>query len=91
MDSPRKKRRRGVVKLTEDKLIGVLDSAISSQGSAELAVLHLFNCYDFDLDDLRRLLLGSCSFLKRIFIVKLILDDSDRKGTERQLFQSQIL
>jgi len=49
----------GEVELTsEDELVQALDSAISSQPSAELAVLHLLNVYDFDLDNLRRLLLG---------------------------------
>ena len=53
------KTRRGNVKLTsEDELIHAVDSAISSQHTAELAVLHLLNQYDLDLDDLRRLLLG---------------------------------
>jgi len=54
MDIPRK-RRRGELKV---KLIDALDSAISSQGSAELAVLHLFNRYDFDIGNLVLLLQG---------------------------------
>ena len=44
-------------------LCAVLDSEISNKGSAELAVLHLFNTYDLDLDDLQRLLLGLYSSL----------------------------
>jgi len=53
------KRRRGEVELTsEDELLQALNSAISSQHSAELAVLQLFKSYDFNLDHLRRLLLG---------------------------------
>ena len=56
---PPVKRRRGEVKLTsEDELVQALDSAICSQHTAELAVLYLFNNYDFDLDNLRRILLG---------------------------------
>lgn len=50
------KRRRGSVKITNDKLIAAFESAISSQGSAELAILHLFNSYDFHLADLQLLL-----------------------------------
>jgi len=57
MDIPRKQR-RGEIKVTKNKLIDALDSAISSQGSAELAVLHLFNHYDFDIGDLLLLLQG---------------------------------
>lgn len=59
MPPKNKKRRRGEVELTsQDELLQALNSAISSQHSAELAVLHLFKSYDFNLDDLRRLLLG---------------------------------
>lgn len=54
-DLPPRKRRRGE---TVYQLNEALDSAISSQGSAELAVLHLFNRYNFNFDDLHRLLLG---------------------------------
>jgi hypothetical protein len=60
-----KKRRRGKAKVTDDKLIAALECAISTQGSAELAILHLFNSYDFHLADLQ-LLQGSYSCLKRI-------------------------
>jgi len=56
--NPPRKRRRGEAKLTGGKLIDAMDAAISSLGSTELAVLQLFNHYDVDLDDLRRLLLG---------------------------------
>jgi len=49
------KRRRGEIELTSEELVQALDSAIPSQHTAELAVL---NGYDFDLDNLRRLLLG---------------------------------
>ena len=52
------KRRRGEMKVTKNKLIDALDSAISSQDSAELAVLYLFNRYDFDIGDLLLLLQG---------------------------------
>ena len=61
-----KKRRRGKAKVTDDKLIAALECAISTQGSAELAILHLFNSYDFHLADLQLLLRGSYSCLKRI-------------------------
>ena len=60
------RRRRGTVKITKDKLIAALESAISCQGSAELAILHLFNSYDFHLADLQ-LLQGSYPSLKRIY------------------------
>jgi len=54
-----KKRRRGEVEVTsQDTLLEALNSAISSQKSAELAVLHLFKAYDFNINDLRCLLLG---------------------------------
>ena len=56
--NPARKRRRGETKLTGDKLIDAMDAAISSLGSTELAILQLFNHYDVDLDDLRRLFLG---------------------------------
>lgn len=59
MPPKNKKRRRGEVELTsKDELLDALNSAVSSEKSAELAVLHLFKSYDFNLDDLRRLLLG---------------------------------
>jgi hypothetical protein len=52
-----------IFKLTEYKLIHALNSAISSQDSTELAVLHLFNRDDIDPDDLQRLIRGLyCSF-----------------------------
>jgi len=51
------KNRRGEKKVNKLKLTKALDSAVSSQGSAELAVLHLFKHYDFDLDELRSILL----------------------------------
>ena len=57
-DPPPRKRRRGEAKLTRGKLIDAMDAAISSLGSTELAILQLFDHYDVDLDDLRRLLLG---------------------------------
>jgi hypothetical protein len=60
---PRNRRRGGVQLNSEDELVRALDSEISSQHTAELAVLHLLNRYDFDLDDLRRLLLGHFSSL----------------------------
>jgi len=50
------KKRRGKVKVTDDRLIDALECAISTQGSAELAILHLFNSYDFHLADLQLLL-----------------------------------
>ena len=56
-------RRRGGVKLTENKLVNALEIAISLRGNAELAVLDLLNGYDVDLDDLRRILLGAYSSL----------------------------
>jgi hypothetical protein len=46
-------------RLTETAYLrAALDSAISSKGSAELAVLHLFKAYDIDLDELHGLLQG---------------------------------
>ena len=35
-----------------DRLDATLDSATASQGSAELAIIYLFEHYDFDLDAL---------------------------------------
>ena len=61
--SPNKKRRRGKRKIDGDGLRAILDSEISSKGGAELAVLHLFNTYNVDLEELQRLLLGLYSFL----------------------------
>ena len=59
MDFKTNKRQRGEVELTsEEALIQALDAAISSQHTAELAVLHLLKNYGFDLDELRRLLQG---------------------------------
>ena len=58
MSFPPRKRRRGETKLTGEKLIDAVDTAISSLGSTELAVLQLFNHYDVDLSDLRCLLIG---------------------------------
>ena len=55
---PPRKRRRGEAKLTGDELIDVMDAAVSSLGSTELSILQLFNHYDVDFDDLRRLLSG---------------------------------
>ena len=63
MEPPPRKRRRGEAKLTEGKIIDAMDAAISSLGSTELAILQLFNHYDLDLDDLRRLLLGLYPFI----------------------------
>jgi hypothetical protein len=63
MDSPNNKRRRGEKKVDGNNLRAVLDSAISNKGSAELAILHLFNTYDIDLDELQNLLLGLYSSL----------------------------
>jgi hypothetical protein len=59
--------RPGQTKVTGDKL----KSAISSQGSAELAVLYLFNRHTIEFANLECLLQGSYSLI-RIFI-KLIL------------------
>ena len=69
------RKRRGTVKITEDKLIAALESAISSQGSAELALLHLFNSYDFHLANLQQLLQGSYSSLKRIYSEPILVWD----------------
>ena len=70
-----KKRRRGTVKTTDDKLIAALESAITSQGSAELAILHLFNSYDFHLADLQLLLQGSYFSLKCIYSEPILVWD----------------
>ena len=59
------KRKRGDKKISKDQLPGALDVAVTSQGSAELAILYLFNRYDVDLDDLHTLLLGPYSFLTK--------------------------
>ena len=58
-------RRRGKVKVIDDKPLAVLESPtwISSR---ELAMLHLFNSYDFHLGDLQLILQGSYSCLKYI-------------------------
>lgn len=45
-------------KLTGEKLIDAIDTAIYSLGSTDLAILQLFNHYDVDLHDLRFLLIG---------------------------------
>ena len=63
MKEPPRKRRRGKVKVTSDKLSTIFDSAICSKGSAELAVLHLLDRYELNLDDLRRLISGWYSSL----------------------------
>ena len=50
MEQPPKKRRRGEVEqLSPEKLRSALDSAVLSQGNAELAFLFLIDQYDFDL------------------------------------------
>jgi len=65
---PLPKRRRGGVKLiSEDQLLSALYSEISTQCTAELAVLHLLSRYDLDLDDLCHLLLGLYSSSKPTF------------------------
>jgi hypothetical protein len=55
------KRRRGddneVIKSSED-LRDLLTSAITTHGSAEIALLHLMSNYDFSLDHLQKVLLG---------------------------------
>ena len=59
MNPKTNERQRGEVELTsEEELIEALDSAISSQHTAELAVLHLLKNYSFDLDELSHLLRG---------------------------------
>lgn len=50
------KRRRGKAKLTRDQFSDTID-AMSSLANPELAILRLFDHYDVDLDDLRRLLM----------------------------------
>ena len=56
------KRRQGQV--DEDSpttgLQAALESAITSQGSAELALLYLIDHYDFNLDALKSRMQGSC-------------------------------
>jgi hypothetical protein len=44
--------------LSSNGLQTALDSAISSLGTAELAILYLIDRYDFDLHDLRSRLQG---------------------------------
>ncbi|KIL55077.1 hypothetical protein M378DRAFT_18264 [Amanita muscaria Koide BX008] len=56
------KRRRGEAKLTRHQLSDTID-AMSSLASPELAILRLFDHYDVDLDDLRRLLMGLYPFI----------------------------
>jgi hypothetical protein len=58
---PSKKRRRGP-KIAKDELVSAFDSEISSHGSVELTILHSIESYDVELDDLRRLLMGSSIF-----------------------------
>jgi len=54
MDRAPKKRRCGEVKhLTSTEVYSALQSAITSQGSAELAILYLFDHYHFDPDLLK--------------------------------------
>jgi hypothetical protein len=53
MDSPNKKRKRNPA----------LDPAITSEGGAELAILHLFNTYSIDLNKLQSLLISMYSSL----------------------------
>ncbi|KAK2467391.1 hypothetical protein APHAL10511_000626 [Amanita phalloides] len=58
MSFPRKQR-RGETKLPHaDQLVATLESAITSEGSAELAVLYLLSRYNFDINDLHCLLQG---------------------------------
>jgi hypothetical protein len=58
-----KKRRRGEVEdLPVQDLPVALQSAITSRGSAELALLFLIDKYDFNLDALKSRLQGSCYF-----------------------------
>ena len=60
MDPPTNKRRRGETKpLPTNGLSAALDSAIASQGSAELAVIYLMDKYDFDLDELKARIEGA--------------------------------
>lgn len=59
MESPVKKRRLGdVEQLRMDQLEVILDSAIASQGSAEIAIIYLFDRYEFDLDAVKARLRG---------------------------------
>jgi hypothetical protein len=53
--------------ISEGQLINAFESELSSQYTAELAVLQLLRHYDFDLDELRCLLLSLCSSLKLTF------------------------
>jgi hypothetical protein len=59
---PRKRRRGEVEDLPLHDLPATLESAITSHGSAELAVLFLIEKYDFNLDALRGRLQGSYCF-----------------------------
>ena len=81
-----KMRRRGTAKITGGKLIAALESAISSQGSAELAILHLFNSYDFHLADLQLLLQGSYSNVAYRDIAPRVGLDPLLKGNDMQAF-----
>jgi hypothetical protein len=63
-----RKRRRGELEdLSNQDLPTALESAITSQGSAELALLFLIDNYDFNLDALKRRLQGSCCLRLAIF------------------------
>jgi hypothetical protein len=60
MESPTKKWQHGEMKLLPTNgLSETLDSAIASQGSAELAVIYLMDKYDFDLDELKAQIEGA--------------------------------
>jgi hypothetical protein len=58
--STRKRRRVETQPLPRENLSDALDSAIASQGTAELAVLYLISKYDFDINDLKSRIQGVC-------------------------------
>ena len=61
MEPPLKKRRLQVgevEQLPTHRLEATLDSAIASQGSVELAIIYLFNRYNFDFNALKAKLKG---------------------------------
>jgi hypothetical protein len=59
MNPPPRTRRRGGTNLAGYKINEKVDTSISSLGSVELAILYLLDHYDFDLSDLRDVLLRS--------------------------------
>lgn len=85
----------GREELSDDHLSRLLDNAIKSHPTTELAVLHLMRRYQFDLDNLTEMLLGTaispyscCPFRFRMHVLTPSLTDS--KGPRCELQQGQV-